>query len=185
LVRGVCIEHNIDKKLKYSFKRYSKIYAMLFTRERNRLMKRLGKPVRIEHIGSTAVPGLGGKNILDIMVDWSPRGLQRRKNQLERLGYAFHSEDGSRDRLFFVRDTKYIGRNIRIHLHLTNLNSKDWTEALAFRNYLRYDKKAMLEYAAVKRKAASIANGDKSQYLKIKGPFINAAIRKLRTGKHA
>ncbi len=136
----------------------------------------------IEHVGSTAVPGLGGKNILDIMVGETPAHFQRRTNQLKSMGYVFHPENGSKDRLFFVRDTTHYGKTVRIHLHLTNLNDKEWKQKIAFRDYLRSDKAAMLKYAAIKRRAVRIAKGDKERYLKEKEGFINSITRKTVAG---
>jgi GrpB-like predicted nucleotidyltransferase (UPF0157 family) len=177
------MERDIDRRRKYSFKRYSPVYAMLFVRERKKLARCLGKTTHIEHIGSTAVPGLGGKNVLDIMVGRPHTHFQKQRDRLKGLGYVFHSEDGSKNRSFFVRDTSYNGRRIRIHLHLTNLKSKDWTEALAFRNYLRANRKSLLAYAAVKRRAARIANGVKERYIKEKSAFIETATHRALADK--
>ncbi len=151
---------------------------MLFIREKKRLAQHLHRILYIEHVGSTAVPGLGGKNILDIMFGDLPYHFKKRIKQLSKMGYVFHPENGSKDRFFFVRDTKYNGKNIRIHLHLTNLKSKEWSETVAFRDYLRANRTAMVKYAAIKKKAAQIAKGDKKLYMKEKEVFIRNAIRK-------
>lgn len=171
------MERDISKKRKYSFRKYSKACTMLFFRERGRLTRCLGKTAYIEHVGSTAVPGLGGKNILDIMLGDTPHHFKKRIKQLSGIGYVFHPENGSSERFFFVRDTKYKGKNIRIHLHLTNLKSREWKEMLAFRDYLRANRKAAIKYAAIKRKAARNAKGDKKIYMKEKEGFIQNTIR--------
>lgn len=54
--------------LKYVFRPYDPIFPKLFIKEKNRLKKFLGRTVLIEHVGSTAIPGLGGKGIIDIAI---------------------------------------------------------------------------------------------------------------------
>ena len=56
---------------KYIFKPYHEIFPKLFEQEKLRLSKYLTGEYMIEHIGSTAVPGLGGKGIIDIMISVS------------------------------------------------------------------------------------------------------------------
>lgn len=182
---GFYMEHDINRKRKYSFNKYSGLYAMLFVREKKRLILHLGRTMHIEHIGSTAVQGLGGKNILDLMIGDVPLHFKNRIKQLSELGYVFHSENGSKNRLFFVRDTKYNGKRVRIHLHLINIKSKEWAEKLAFRDYLKSNKTAMLKYGVIKRKAALIAKGDKGVYMKEKDVFIRSTIRKALSIKKA
>jgi len=54
---------------KYVFKAYSPIFPKLFEKEKDRIKKILGENDLIEHVGSTAVPGLGGKEINDIYIE--------------------------------------------------------------------------------------------------------------------
>ncbi len=168
----------LDGKRKYAFKEYNPAYAKLFERERRRLVRALGPGCHIEHVGSTAVDGLGGKNILDIMVGiehgW-PYALAAR---IERLGYTFMQQSGSTERLFFARDTTRNRLHVRIHLHLTMSMGREWREKVAFRDYLRGNREAMLKYAEVKRRAAGLAHGSKERYMAEKAAFINATTSK-------
>ncbi len=91
---------------------------------------------------------------------------------LQGAGYDFVSNAGSARRLFFVKDEKFQGRSIRVHLHLVKFDGSEWDQKIAFRNYLRRHKKAKLEYAKVKKKAAKEANGSKRKYMKAKESFI-------------
>lgn len=72
--------------MKYVYKPYSSVYPALFEKEKQRLAASL-KVLAIEHIGSTSVPMLGGKGIIDIAVaiDW--RHKDATKTILEELGY--------------------------------------------------------------------------------------------------
>ncbi len=71
----------------YVFRKYSTVYRDFFRLEKRRLAA-LGTGLSVEHIGSTAVSGLGGKNILDIAIGCR-EGLSKTKKALEGLGYEF------------------------------------------------------------------------------------------------
>ncbi len=168
----------LSGKRKYAFYAYKPAYAKLFTRERRRLLKALGSKTHLEHIGSTAVPGLGGKNILDIIVGTKKRDMHIMIGDMKRLGYEFMPNSGSEERLFFVRDATYEGRKERIHLHLVKFRGGEWIDKIAFRDYLKSNSTAMLEYANVKRSAVRVAKGDKERYMYGKQSFISKAMRK-------
>ena len=53
---------------KYTFKPYSNHFPHLFSLEKTRIAKSIGDHIDIEHVGSTAIPGLGGKGIIDILI---------------------------------------------------------------------------------------------------------------------
>ena len=166
-------------KDKYVFKNYSAIYSHAFSREKPKLYAGLGREnVVIEHVGSTAVPGLGGKNILDIIVGLRKGKRQRAKMKIRELGYDFISTAGSRNRLFFVKDEIYRGKNIRVHLHLVKFQGREWRKNIVFRNYLIKHRDAVLEYARVKKIAAKEAKGSKEKYMKAKEKFIRRITKK-------
>ena len=86
---------------KYVFKRYSNTYGLAFKIERRRLQIGMrGLDIRIEHVGSTAVRGLGGKNILDILVGIRSGRRERIKRKITELGYDFIETSGNARRLF-------------------------------------------------------------------------------------
>ena len=158
---------------KYVFERHRPIHKSAFKTEKRRLSSALkGKDVTIEHVGSTAVPGLGGRNILDIAIGVKEGSLRNLKPEIERLGYAFSDTGGTTQRLFFTRCMKFHSRRVNIHLHLERFDGLAWKRHTAFRDYLIKHRAAMLEYAAIKKKAASSAKGDRELYRKIKGPLI-------------
>jgi len=161
---------------KYVFRRYSPDYPRFFRTEKARLGKVLGPSARVEHIGSTAVPGLGGKGILDVMVGVSAGKIQSSKKKLEGAGYLFRPAAGEGARLFFRRDS---GKR-RIHVHLMPFNCADWREKLAFRNYLRGHPEAAAEYAKLKKAAVRKARGNREVYLASKERFIDRIVRKAR-----
>ena len=121
---------------KYVFRKYNPEYRIFFTSEKKNIAKALGSIAKIEHIGSTAIPGLGGKGILDIVVGVSKSKLLEAKKKLENAGYEFREKASCPERLFFRIDYSYKNRKRRIHIHLTKFNSQSWKEFIGFRYYL-------------------------------------------------
>lgn len=161
---------------KYVFKPYDPIFPKLFTKEQNRLKKFLEKDVLIEHVGSTAVPGLGGKGIIDIVIAADDKnGLLNVSSQLIKAGYYFDPDDGTKERLFHGR---VVSDDRKYHVHLTFKSSKDWKEMISFRDYLKTHTEDFEKYANIKKHAVTISNQDREVYIKIKEPVILKIIQK-------
>lgn len=134
---------------KYEFKVYSSDSPNLFEEEKNRLVQFLSGDYQIEHIGSSAVPGLGGKGIIDIMVAVSRDQMQNICEQAQKAGYLFRPLDSTETRLFLRTEYPEDFQNAKVyHLHITFPESDDWKEAVAFRDYLRTHPKDLKRYAA-------------------------------------
>jgi GrpB-like predicted nucleotidyltransferase (UPF0157 family) len=164
---------------KYRFRRYNPIYRTFFRIEKKRLTLSLDPGVRIEHVGSTSVNGLGGKGILDIVIGTRSSGIDATKEGLQGLGYEFREEASTEKRLFFRRDYGYKHNIRRVHVHLTTLNGKDWKEMISFRNYLLENKEAVAEYSKVKRRAVKVAKGDGKIYRKQKEEFVRKMMNRI------
>src|SRR5258708_39095278 len=87
---------------KYVFKPYSKIFPELFEKEKQRILVHVKTALTIEHIGSTAVPDLGGKGIIDIAIAVNKQELDSVSKQLQSLGYEFRPTFSTPDRLYFI-----------------------------------------------------------------------------------
>lgn len=156
----------------------------MFRREKNRLDKLLPNNYVIEHIGSTAVPGLGGKGIIDIYITVSQDQLSQVKQELESVGYIHIPEVGEGERLYFRIDLPDKLEKIRrYHVHIAEHGNKDFLQTVAFRNYLRENKDAKVEYIAIKQQAVKEAAGDKEIYMRIKKPFIRKVLNKTIEGR--
>src|SRR5262249_27002497 len=153
----------------------------LFQKEKERIVHSLVNVLAIEHVGSTAIPGLGGKGIIDIAISVAKEEMERTSSILQKLGYEFRPTFSTPDRFYFIAylaDPEEGSR--RYHIHLTSPSSKEWKELVGFRDYLRTHPEAVEEYANVKKQAAKTANQDGEQYRKMKEPIfqkINAFIR--------
>lgn len=163
---------------KYVFKPYSKIFPELFLKERRRIASVLTSAIAIEHVGSTAVPNLEGKGIIDIAIAVRKEQMGEAVKELTKLGYEFRPTFSTPDRAYLViilPDPEEESR--RYHVHLTYPECGVWEELIGFRDYLRAHPKERDEYAALKRRAAAEANADGKAYRKIKEPMFKRALR--------
>lgn len=162
---------------KYLFKPYDPIFPRLFEKEERRLRKLLDY-VLIEHVGSTAILGLGGKGIIDIAIQAPEEKLSYVSKALKNLGYKFVAEGGSEGRLFFEQDlpdSKEKSR--RYHVHLITEGNLQWQGMIAFRNFLRVNKKFLREYANIKKEAVEKAHEERGKYIAIKDPIIKKILK--------
>lgn len=136
-------------------------------------------PIHVEHIGSTAVPNLCAKPILDILLG-APDFLSitSRIPQLGALGYRYKPEHERElpERRYFSRpatDTP------AVHLHAVVHDSPFWRRHLAFRDALRSDPELTRQYAELKRRLATLHADDRAAYTDAKGPFIAQVLATL------
>lgn len=166
---------------KYVYRPYETIFPELFAREKERILGIIHKEVLVEHVGSTAVAGLGGKGIIDIAIACDRSVIKEVLAELERAGYTFQAAFSTEDRLYCVIDLPdYAGNMRRYHVHLTYPESGDWKGLLGFRDYLRNHPDIAKEYAEVKRAAALEADQKGSLYRKIKEPFFQKVAKKIK-----
>lgn len=149
--------------------------------ERNRILHALGeRVVAIEHIGSTAVPGLGAKPIIDIMV--AVRSLANDLpaciEPLRRLGYEHVDRADFTDSCFFCHGAW--GPSTR-HLHVTEYASAFWNEKLLFRDFLRLHADTAAEYFALKRSLAAQHAANRTAYTDAKTSYIRAVVNQARS----
>lgn len=125
--------------------------------------------LRIDHIGSTSIPGLAAKPVIDIQIsvaDFEP--LNAFRAPLERLGYIFHPENPELTKRYFREPPG----QPRTHIHVRRAGSFDQQLALLFRDYLRLHADVAAQYAALKIELAQRYRTDRSAYTDAKGPFI-------------
>ena len=161
---------------------YDPLWPAVFEEEKVRLARALGPLAKgIEHYGSTAVPGLCAKPILDIMIGISPLSeWDKCKPALEAMGYDYSEGAGVPGHYIFGRGRD---RAERTHLvHVVEYQGESWRGSLAFRDALRLDAGLRDLYAQEKKRAAAAAPSNRSGYNAQKGPFIAESIRKLSGG---
>lgn len=167
---------------KYSYRPYKKEFPLIYQREKELIQQNIKGDYKIEHIGSTAIPGLGGKGIIDIMIGIKQDEMISILKHAEKIGYIYVPQANTPNRLFFYKPyPKDFDKEIAFHLHITDIKSKDWENALLFRDYLNTHPKDLKEYAKVKQQAAIIANGDRDVYMKAKEEVIKRILKKAIT----
>ncbi len=155
---------------------YDPHWPALFQQERARVVSALGiDGKRVQHIGSTAVPCLGAKPTVDIMVG-IPSVVQASEHMppLEAIGYEWRGET--------VPGTLYIRKAEprRFNLHMTAYGGSFWQDNLLFRDYLRSHREASIEYEALKRGLMSRLAHDPPAYNDGKSDSIRTILYKAR-----
>jgi GrpB-like predicted nucleotidyltransferase (UPF0157 family) len=129
--------------------------------------------VAVHHIGSTSVPGLIAKPIIDLMPLVTDVGaLDLERGQVEALGYRWHGEYGIPGRRYCTAE---IGDRRVAQLHFFTMGSAQAHRHLAFRDYLRAHPGEAAAYAAVKRRARERHPHDSQAYGAEKQPWIDQA----------
>jgi GrpB-like predicted nucleotidyltransferase (UPF0157 family) len=159
---------------------YNSVWPKLYVQEKEHLLACLPNDLirRIEHFGSTAVPGLSAKPIVDMLVEVTD--LQATQVRiapvLESQGYDYfwrptHGEDGPPFYAWFIkRDTRTRVRTH--HIHMVARDFADHWDRLLFRDYLIEQPSMAREYERLKSKLAAASPNDRVAYTQGKTEFI-------------
>lgn len=152
-------------------------WAEAFQRERTRLLERFGgRLLEVRHIGSTAVPGLAAKPVIDLLGGVTTMSeAHSLVPELCGFGYAFH-EAGNRtfaDRQWLFRERD--GHRTH-HLHLVVHAGKAWQDRVRFREMLQANAELRTRYERLKRELAARFGRERERYTELKGVFIRAAL---------
>lgn len=136
----------------------------------------------IQHIGSTSVPGLAAKPVIDIAVGVTSFDDARDCiAPLESLGYEYRGECGIPRRHFFSRDNAREndpGLRRTHHVHVLETAGEDWKRHILFRDALRADAGLVRQYARLKQALAQIHRDDTEAYCTAKTDFILGVVRR-------
>jgi len=153
-----------------------------------------GCPVVIEHVGSTSVPGLAAKPIIDIDIVYPVDiSFDQIKNGLAQLGYYHNGDQGIAGREAFRRSPDIVKHStldaISHHLYVCREDSVELQRHLLFRDYLRQDPESRKQYEEIKTGIAIQANQDKIAYAEIKEQtaraFIDGILAKARKERNS
>ena len=159
---------------RYSFTEYSSEWVDLFMQEAEVLQRILGAELLvIHHIGSTAVPGLAAKPIIDMLpVALNIGRIDALASDLETAGYKAWGEYGLRGRRYFTRDKgEYRTHNV----HIFQEDNPDIERHLAFCAYLRAHEQARNDYATLKREVYTRHPAEINAYTLGKDAWIKQA----------
>ncbi|UPV75707.1 GrpB family protein [Halorussus limi] len=162
-----------------TIREYDPTWAETFEAERERLETFLeSRTSRIEHVGSTAVEGLGAKPVIDVLavVTDLPGAWGDLDNLATFYGYELSHIPG--DWLFLQR-TDDSGQ--LYNLHLIQESDDQWRDDLLFREYLRANPDVRDEYEAVKREAAESHPSDITAYNAAKDEFCRSVLSRAKS----
>lgn len=154
---------------------WSAKWPAMFEREAAELRRAIGPWIEggVHHVGSTAVPGLAAKPVIDIMVGVrSLDGSRACFGELAALDYLYAPYRAEEMHWFCKPDP---ARRTH-HLHLVPAGSERYLRTLAFRDRLRGDPDLAAGYEALKRRLAAAHAEDREAYTRAKAPFIEAAL---------
>ncbi len=155
-------------------------WASLFEEEKARIETAVGPHILdIQHVGSTAIPGIPAKPIIDIGV--AVRDFEEAAvciAPIVQLGYTYRGENGIPRRHYFRKGDDIQPRTH--HIHINEIDGPDWKNQVDFRDYLRQHPETAAQYAQLKTSLAQRHPTDRLAYLYGKAAFIENVLRLAR-----
>ncbi|MDA5181171.1 GrpB family protein [Klebsiella pneumoniae] len=154
---------------------YDEMWPTLFENERTLLQMTLGKVIsRVHHIGSTSVPGLSAKPVIDILIEVANlEELDSLNQAMEGVGYTVRGENGILNRRYFTKG----GNQRSHHIHAFTTGDAQIIKHLAFRDYLIKHNDVAIQYALMKKSAMLLCENDSHRYSIYKSDFIQKHLR--------
>ena len=142
------------------------------------IRKALGeRAVSVEHVGSTAVPGLAAKPIIDIAVGVSGEaGADAVRDRLEAVGFEFRGNAGDSGGLVFVLSARPQHRVA--HVHVVEHGGSQWRRYLAFRDLLLEHESARALYERTKSDLAARFRNDRNSYTNAKDEVVRSLLER-------
>jgi GrpB-like predicted nucleotidyltransferase (UPF0157 family) len=154
---------------------YDPAWPAHFQRLARRAAEAIGAAaLAVEHVGSTSVPGLAAKPVIDLAVLVRPEDVPHAIGRLAGIGYVHQGERGIPGREAF----RSPAGEPKHHLYVCVPGSPGVRDHLLFRDYLRAHPDVAREYADLKRRLALRHHDDREAYQLAKGPFIDAVTRR-------
>jgi GrpB-like predicted nucleotidyltransferase (UPF0157 family) len=153
---------------------YAPEWKLHFESEKHALLRVLGSTVLdIQHVGSTSIPGMIAKPIIDIAI--AVNDFEEAKiciPLVESLGYEYKGEFGIPRRHYFVKGDPRL-----FHIHMSEIKSVEWQNTLLFRDYLCHHPEAAKAYAQLKQQLAARYAQDREAYLEGKTAYVEQVIQ--------
>jgi GrpB-like predicted nucleotidyltransferase (UPF0157 family) len=164
---------------------YNPAWPRLYEEEKMHILDFIGEYIEeIQHVGSTSVPDLGAKPIIDIMIGIRNLSLVDKCVQpLQSLGYEYLGEFGIPGRHYFRKPPAALTRRRTHHVHMVETNHDGWRKTLLFRDYLRTHLEDARQYEVLKRALAKQFGSDGEGYTDAKTEFIEAVLAKATLGE--
>lgn len=157
---------------------YNPDWPRLFEQEKAHILTVIGDYIEeIQHTGSTSVPGLAAKSVIDILIAIPDLALvEKCVEPLESLGYGYLGENGLPDRHFFRKPAGNSWHRTH-HIHMVLKGSQEWENQTRFRDYLRTHPETRRQYQELKRELAARFGSDRGGYTDAKADFVINVLR--------
>ncbi len=158
---------------------YNPEWPALFQAERKRIHSVIPADINfsIVHFGSTAIPGMPAKPVIDMCLMCNDQHVWKRFIQpLESLYYVFWSDNPATDRMFFVKGMPPFGKKRTHHVHIRK--PEDFQSELLFHDYMKNHPEEAQRYAVLKREMMNRYETDRDAYTHAKQEYIERIIAK-------
>lgn len=158
---------------------YNPKWRLSFEREAKKLKKIFGQDcIDIQHVGSTAIPKILAKPIIDIVIVVPSLYKARRyKKKLREIGYEINKNDTKKERLFFTKGPE---RKRTHHLHISEIGSGYAEDMILFRDYLCRHKDIAKKYSELKKRLAKKYQNAREIYTEKKKKLIEEVVKKAK-----
>lgn len=142
--------------------------------------------VAIEHAGSTAIPGLEAKPIIDIFIAVRDVAAARASfvAPVTSLGYVYWAENPDPETMFFVKGMPPFGEGRTHHVHVLQPDTARWERVMLFRDHLRTDPAEAHRYVALKRELAARHRADREAYTRAKDGYVARVVEAARAKRN-
>lgn len=158
-------------------KTHNQNWKKLFDKEKKIILKMFpGKIIEINHAGSTAIPGIKAKPIIDIFATIKSLSIAKLfKKNLERIGYIYKGNGGVAGRIIYMKENNGL---ITHHLQFVKPNSSIWKNQRIIKEYFLNHKDEAKKYEKLKTELAKKFPDNREKYTKGKDKFIKSIIKK-------
>ena len=152
----------------------------IYNSEVRRIRKLIGKKVPIHHVGSTALPYMVGKNIIDILVGASDeKEMEELTIKLKKLGF-FPGRKSTGSIYRFFASTEEETKSGDVHVHLVKMDSDRYRDFLILKEYLLKNKAERKAYAALKKEILKSGHDIREDYKSIKSKYVTELLQRAR-----
>lgn len=166
-------------RLEVKLEDYNEDWKEKFEKERKTLSQIFKEDaLEIQHVGSTSIPGLEAKPIIDIAIAVKELEIALKYvEKMEEAGYSFRGNAGVEGRYFFAKGPE---DNRTHYVHIEPINSPNWETHIFYKKYLLEHPEIVAEYEKLKEELARLYPEDRKKYTSGKNDFIQKILNKAR-----
>ena len=157
-----------------------KVNTQIYNKVFKQLRKVINREVPIDHVGSTAIPNMYGKNIIDILIGArNETELEELTIKIKELGY-FPGRNSTGMIYRFFASTEEETKSGDIHIHLVIINSDRYKDFLILKKYLLKNKEERKNYSNLKKELIKNGHFIREEYKSIKSEYVSSLLERAR-----